>query len=358
MDFSDGKSPAKIVSNAGVRFVGISHLARNEGNILSGFVRGSIITVSPTKDLLEPATYSAIMENKSLIAIIASVIEIQFEDGKSHFGLDPDLSKRYIGNGRNGLVVRYLELRGGRNRNRSFAVKYTDEGEWRAIKLIAGVSCMQVPSHALSWDQMFPVLGFVRGGYRDRFVTMSPPILGGRSYVALAMPIYDGDLWSISEHIIHGRLTVSPYEELNLINLVREGLECMYKEKLCYADLKPTNIFFKRDATDQNLIGISIGDMGSDRISSFLNPFVKYQANAVELCAGSTRAQALDFLLVMFATSMFNIELHLYISDMIPIITSQLADKVTRDTMLSLAQSAIVRHMPHFSELTRSWVVA
>ena len=62
MDFSDGKSPAKIVSNAGVRFVGISHLARDEGNILSGFLRGSIIRVSPTKDLLEPVIGAASTE--------------------------------------------------------------------------------------------------------------------------------------------------------------------------------------------------------------------------------------------------------------------------------------------------------
>jgi hypothetical protein len=91
-------------------------------------------------------------------------------------------------------------------------------------------------------------------------------MFGKREYVALVMPMYDGDLRHFAREIKHGRVHVSSDEQVNLIKLLQEGLNCMYAKKLCYTDIKPDNVLFKRSITDPNLIGISIGDVGPRKL--------------------------------------------------------------------------------------------
>lgn len=358
---SDNKVSVQIETEvvSGVRFVGFSRLEQKEGNVLSGFIRGSIIEVGLTKHLLEAKKYFEISKTNLPIQIIAEKIELEFDYGKFLFSLVPTFSERYVGNGVHGLVVRYVELNGDGNRNRTFAVKYTDPDELEAVKMIKGVSCVQVPSHPLSWSQANNTGGFVSNG----FVTMSPlsyfdvnePTLSRRLYVALVMPLYDGDLTVISQQIRIKELTVSPSEELKLIELIQEGLDCMYRKKLCYGDLKPANILFKRSSSDSNLIGVSIGDLGSDHVSSFHNPFVKDRGNTVELCRDGTRKQTLDFLMVMFATNMFQNTIYKYIDNTLDRFE---VGHITKDSALSLAKRAIKNAMPHFLYLTESWGVS
>ena len=129
----------------------------------------------------------------------------------------------------------------------------------------------------------------------------------------------------------------------------------MYRKKLCYGDLKPANILFKRSSSDSNLIGVSIGDLGSDHVSSFHNPFVKDRGNTVELCRDSTRKWTLDFLMVMFATSMFQSTIYQYIDNTV---NSFEVGRITKNSALSLARRAIKNSIPHFLYLTESWGVS
>ena len=345
-------SPSTVTK---LRFVGATYLGDEIDNILSGLVHGSIIRVGFTNSLLDRDIYDKIVEEDGIpIQIIAERIELKYVSGSSTFELATDSSKRYIGSGKNGLVLRYVELNGV-GEGRSFVVKYTDPNELKSTLQIAGASCTQVRSFPLSCTQK----NTHRLKSKGPLLTSDPGTNAQIEYVALVMSLYDGDLSDISTKIEENGLLVSPEEQVNLVGLVRDGLECMFKKKLCYGDVKPANILFKISKDDPNLIGISIGDIGSDHISSFYNPFIKNRANTTELCEGSTRQQALDFLMVMFALSMFNMNLFDSIHEMLTIEVHNGGEltRVMKDNLLFLLHDEIATDMPQFRHLTQSWSI-
>ncbi len=131
----------------------------------------------------------------------------------------------------------------------------------------------------------------------------------------------------------------------------------MYRHNLCYGDLKPENILFKTYTRNPNLIGISIGDIGSENISSFRNPFLIQRGDTGALCRDATRTQTLDYFLVMFAASMFNWGVYTKIDNMLEKLEGKRLNKAQRDSALLFSKLQIERNMPHFLYLADSWGV-
>jgi len=227
-------------------------------------VQNTYSTPKPPKPLPSGSTkqqrrrYEQISRLSDDIPTLISKFYCTFESKKLLFVKN----RRGMRFGNHGIVA-YYET--NTNPKYKLCVKHTtDKKDFEVVRRLQthNVLCGQVPARIIKNNT----------GYDNDYYHINGE---NHPVYAYAMPTYEGTLERFVYANDKDRLTKETLENI-IINLHRQ-LKCLQrhkKVKLCYMDIKPANILFYLDQPGDNTsIQVTLGDLGSENVSSYHCPF-------------------------------------------------------------------------------------